>query len=81
VVDRDFIIPLLTKPITVTACSARAASGHAAAPPSVAKNFRRWMWLAIGFIVAFEDSIRDGFELPMRQFVKERHRFQELNAI
>jgi len=47
VVDRDFIIPLLTKPITVTACSARAASGHAAAPPSVAKNFRRWMWLAM----------------------------------
>jgi hypothetical protein len=27
---------------------ARAASGHpAAAPPSVAKNFRRSMWLAI----------------------------------
>jgi hypothetical protein len=28
--------------------NARAASGHAAAaPPSVAKNFRRSMWLAI----------------------------------
>jgi hypothetical protein len=26
---------------------ARAASGHAAAPPSVAKNFRRSMWLAM----------------------------------
>jgi hypothetical protein len=25
----------------------RAASGHAAAPPSVAKNFRRPMWLAM----------------------------------
>jgi len=30
------------------ACCARAASGHAAAaPPSVAKNFRRPMWLAM----------------------------------
>jgi hypothetical protein len=29
-------------------CScAHAASGHAAAPPSVAKNFRRPMWLAM----------------------------------
>src|SRR5262245_7490085 len=28
-------------------CCARAASGHAAAPPSVAKNFRRSMWLAM----------------------------------
>jgi hypothetical protein len=29
-------------------CCARAASGHAAAPPSsVAKNFRRWMLLAM----------------------------------
>jgi hypothetical protein len=29
-------------------CCARAASGHAAsAPPGVAKNFRRSMWLAI----------------------------------
>jgi hypothetical protein len=29
-------------------CCARAASGHAAAaPPSVAKNFRRPMWLAM----------------------------------
>src|SRR5262249_39443865 len=27
-------------------CCARAASGHTAAPPSVAKNFRRPMWLA-----------------------------------
>jgi hypothetical protein len=26
---------------------ARAASGHAAAPPSVAKNLRRAMWLAM----------------------------------
>jgi hypothetical protein len=28
-------------------CCARAASGHAAALPSAAKNFRRPMWLAI----------------------------------
>jgi hypothetical protein len=28
-------------------CCPRAASGHAAAPPSVAKNFRRPMWLAM----------------------------------
>ena len=29
-------------------CCARAASGHTAAPPSsVAKNFRRWMLLAM----------------------------------
>jgi len=28
-------------------CCALAASGHAAAPPSVAKNFRRSMWLAM----------------------------------
>jgi len=29
-------------------CCARAASGHvAAAPQSVAKNFRRLMWLAM----------------------------------
>jgi len=29
-------------------CWARAANGHAvAAPPSVAKNFRRAMWLAM----------------------------------
>jgi hypothetical protein len=29
-------------------CCARALSGHAiAAPPSVAKNFRRSMWLAM----------------------------------
>jgi putative tryptophan/tyrosine transport system substrate-binding protein len=33
---------------TASGCCARAASGHAAAaPPSVAKNFRRPMWLAI----------------------------------
>jgi len=31
----------------IAGCCARAASGHAAAaPPSVAKNFRRPMWLA-----------------------------------
>jgi hypothetical protein len=30
----------------IAGCCARAASGHAAAPPSVAKNFRRSMWLA-----------------------------------
>ena len=37
------------KPITGTAgCCARAASGQvAAATPSVAKNFRRSMWLAM----------------------------------
>jgi hypothetical protein len=35
-------------PITgIAACCARAACGHATAPPSVAKNFRRSMWLAI----------------------------------
>jgi hypothetical protein len=36
-------------PVTGMAdCCARAASGHtAAAPPSVAKNFRRPMWLAM----------------------------------
>jgi hypothetical protein len=33
---------------SLPACCARAASGHAtAAPPSVAKNFRRPMWLAM----------------------------------
>jgi hypothetical protein len=33
---------------TRSLCCARAASGHAAAaPPSVAKNFRRSMWLAM----------------------------------
>jgi hypothetical protein len=31
----------------IAGCCARAASGHAAAPPSVAKNFRRAMWLAM----------------------------------
>jgi hypothetical protein len=35
------------KPIVGTACCARAVSGHAAAPPSVAKNFRRSMWFAM----------------------------------
>jgi hypothetical protein len=41
-------LPLLRNPITGTAgCCARAASGHVAAPPSVAKNFRRPMWLAM----------------------------------
>jgi hypothetical protein len=34
-------------PLIGPACCARAASGHAAAPPSVAKNFRRPMWLAM----------------------------------
>jgi len=41
---------MLRNPTTGTAgCCARAASGHAAAAPpsSVAKNFRRPMWLAI----------------------------------
>jgi len=39
----------LRNPITgVAGCCARAASGQAAAaPPSVAKNFRRPMWLAM----------------------------------
>ena len=32
---------------TLPGCCARAASGHAAAPPSVAKKFRRPMWLAM----------------------------------
>jgi hypothetical protein len=32
----------------IAGCCALAASGHAtAAPPSVAKNFRRSMWLAM----------------------------------
>jgi hypothetical protein len=35
-------------PITgIAAGCARAASGHVAAAPSVAKNFRRSMWLAM----------------------------------
>jgi hypothetical protein len=35
---------VLRNPITgIAGCCARAASGHAAAPPSVAKNFRRSM--------------------------------------
>jgi hypothetical protein len=35
-------------PITgIAGCCARAASGHAVAPPSVAKNFRRPMQLAM----------------------------------
>jgi hypothetical protein len=33
--------------IRLGVCCARAASGHAATPPSVAKNFRRPMWLAM----------------------------------
>jgi hypothetical protein len=38
----------MRNPITGNAdCCARAASGQAAAPPSVAKNFRRPMWLAM----------------------------------
>jgi hypothetical protein len=39
----------LRKPITdIAGCCARAARGHVtAAPPSVAKNFRRSMWLAM----------------------------------
>jgi len=39
----------VTKPtVGIAACCARAASGHAAAaPPSVAKSFRRSMWLAM----------------------------------
>jgi hypothetical protein len=40
---------ILTNPTTgIAACCARAASGHAAAaPPSVVKNFRRPMKLAM----------------------------------
>jgi hypothetical protein len=38
----------LTKPTTgIARCCARAASGHDAAPPTVAKNLRRSMWLAM----------------------------------
>ena len=39
----------MRNPITgIASCCAYAASGHAAAaPPSVAKNFRRSMWLAL----------------------------------
>jgi hypothetical protein len=33
--------------VGIAGCCARAALGHAAAPPSVARNFRRLMWLAI----------------------------------
>ena len=42
-------LPAARYPITGTpGCCARAASGHAAAAlPSVAKNFRRPMWLAM----------------------------------
>jgi hypothetical protein len=37
---------MLRNPITgIAGCCARAASGHATAPPSVAKNFRRSMGL------------------------------------
>jgi hypothetical protein len=39
--------PLLRNPTTGIAGCARAASGHAAAAASVAKNFRRLMWLAM----------------------------------
>jgi hypothetical protein len=39
---------LIDVPITGIAGCARTASGHAtAAPPSVARNFRRPMWLAM----------------------------------
>src|SRR5439155_22381546 len=31
----------------IAACCARATTGHAAAPPNAAKNFRRPMWLAM----------------------------------
>jgi hypothetical protein len=31
----------------IAGCCARAAQGHAVAPPSVAKNFHRSMWLAM----------------------------------
>jgi hypothetical protein len=31
----------------IAGCCARVTRGHAAAPPSVAKNFRRPMWLAM----------------------------------
>jgi hypothetical protein len=45
----DCALAELTKPTTgIADCCARAASGHAAAaPPSVVKNFRRPMWLAM----------------------------------
>src|SRR5215831_8131411 len=40
--------PLRNPTTGIGGCCARAASGHAAAaPPSVAKNFRRLMWLAM----------------------------------
>src|SRR5262245_5345765 len=39
------ILPITNTPMVGTfGCWARAASGHVAAPPSVAKNFRRSMW-------------------------------------
>jgi hypothetical protein len=41
-------VPEAMNPTTGIGCCARATSGHvAAAPPSVAKNFRRPMWLAM----------------------------------
>ena len=51
--------PLRNPIIGIACCCARAASGHAAAPPSVAKNLRRAMWLAnvtlrLGVIHAME---------------------------
>jgi hypothetical protein len=40
--------PIQNPTTGIATCCARAASGHAAAaPPSVAKNFRRPMWLAM----------------------------------
>jgi hypothetical protein len=40
--------PLRNPTTGIGGCCARAVSGHAAAaPPSVAKNFRRPMWLAM----------------------------------
>jgi len=51
--QRLWVVPNCTELLTSNANNiagycARAASGHAAAaPPSVAKNFRRPMWLAM----------------------------------
>jgi hypothetical protein len=50
------------------ACCARAASGHAAAaPPSVAKNFRRAMWLAnVTLRLGVIHAMKDDTTLPSR---------------
>jgi hypothetical protein len=51
--DEKGALPIARRPLTrptigIAACCARTSSGHAAAaPPSVARNVRRAMWLAM----------------------------------